>query len=430
MLITVGVMVLVHGEAAAGTMPHGLSVATWLFMVGSASGIYEPPGQQQSWVQVCMRTVMAVLLGLPVALLVLNVIPSIDNRALVSFAASASVVAVVSYRVYLSHRAANPVHNRVLVVGAGPAARLVGGTLKDNPTATVVGYYASPSEHPEVAPPDLLPAGGSLAAAARELGVTQIVVAVSDRRGGSMPMRELLDCRLHGVRVMDTTTYFERTFGQIHLDFVHAGWLIFGDGFRQGAWRTAVKRAFDYLAAAVLLALSLPVMLAAMALIRLESRGSVLFRQERVGLGGRTFNVLKLRSMRVDAEADGQPRWATAEDDRITRVGRVIRMLRIDELPQLFNVLAGHMSLVGPRPERPFFVEQLTAEIPYYAVRHSVKPGVTGWAQVRYHYGSTVRDAQEKLQYDLYYVKNHGLWLDLQILLETVAVVLTGKGAR
>jgi lipopolysaccharide/colanic/teichoic acid biosynthesis glycosyltransferase len=171
-------------------------------------------------------------------------------------------------------------------------------------------------------------------------------------------------------------------------------------------------------------------MLVTALLIKLESPGPVLYRQERVGLNGRHFNVIKFRSMRTDAEKDGRPRWASAKDDRVTRVGRVIRRLRIDELPQIFNVLLGNMSIIGPRPERPFFVEQLARELPYYGLRHSIKPGVTGWAQVRYPYGATVEDSLQKLQYDLYYVKNHNLMLDLLVLFETVGVVLTGKGAR
>jgi exopolysaccharide biosynthesis polyprenyl glycosylphosphotransferase len=171
-------------------------------------------------------------------------------------------------------------------------------------------------------------------------------------------------------------------------------------------------------------------MLVTAVLIKLESAGPALYRQERVGQNGRTFSIAKFRSMRTDAEKDGKPRWASANDDRVTRVGHIIRRLRIDELPQLLNVLRGDMSLVGPRPERPFFVDQLTQEIPFYALRHSVKPGVTGWAQVRYPYGATVEDSQEKLQFDLYYVKNHTLFLDLVVLMETVGVVLTGKGAR
>jgi exopolysaccharide biosynthesis polyprenyl glycosylphosphotransferase len=180
----------------------------------------------------------------------------------------------------------------------------------------------------------------------------------------------------------------------------------------------------------VLIVVALPIMLMTAVVILVESRGPVLYRQERVGLNGRLFNVIKFRSMRTDAEVDGKPRWASATDDRVTKVGKVIRKLRIDELPQLFNVLGGSMSLVGPRPERPYFVDKLTQEIPYFAVRQSVKPGVTGWAQVRYHYGASVEDSAEKLQYDLYYVKNHSLFLDLIVLFETVGVVLTGQGAH
>jgi len=194
--------------------------------------------------------------------------------------------------------------------------------------------------------------------------------------------------------------------------------------------RAAIKRVCDIVFAALILAVTWPIMLITALAIRFESRGPMLYRQERVGLNGVPFNVIKFRSMRTDAEKDGKPRWATKNDDRVTRVGRFIRKVRIDELPQLFNVLWGEMSMVGPRPERQFFVDELISKIPYYAVRHSVKPGVTGWAQVRYEYGSTIEDSVEKLQYDLYYVKNHSLFLDLLIMLETVAVVLTGKGAR
>jgi sugar transferase (PEP-CTERM system associated) len=244
------------------------------------------------------------------------------------------------------------------------------------------------------------------------------------------PLRQLLDCKASGTKVHDLNTHFEKTLGQIRIDYLNASWLIFGDGFNQGLWRTGVKRAFDLFCAIILLVLSLPVMLVTALLIKLESPGPVLYRQERTGLHGRSFSIAKFRSMRNDAEKDGKPVWAAANDARVTRVGAVIRRLRIDELPQLFNVLLGEMSLVGPRPERPYFVEQLTQEIPFYALRHSVKPGVTGWAQVRYPYGATVEDSQEKLQYDLYYVKNHTLFLDLLVLMETVSVVLTGKGAR
>jgi sugar transferase (PEP-CTERM system associated) len=262
------------------------------------------------------------------------------------------------------------------------------------------------------------------------LKANEIVVAVTERRGGAMPLRELLDCKLRGVRVYDLAGYFEQTLGQIRLDALYAGWLIFGEGFSQGGMRTMIKRVFDIFCAVVLLTLAAPVMLLAALAILIDSGFPILYRQERVGEHGRLFNVIKFRSMRHDAEKDGTPRWATAKDNRVTRVGRIIRKTRIDELPQLFSVLTGEMSLVGPRPERPFFVDQLTKQIPFYAVRHSVKPGVTGWAQVRYHYGASVEDAAEKLQYDLYYVKNHTLMLDLVVLFETVGVVLMAKGAR
>ena len=258
----------------------------------------------------------------------------------------------------------------------------------------------------------------------------EIVVAITERRGGAMPMRELLDCKLQGIRVLDLASHFEQTLGQIRLDSLYAGWLIFGDGFSQSNWRTIVKRLFDIVCASILIILALPVMAVAAVAIIAENGFPILYRQERVGLNGRLFNVIKFRSMRRDAEKDGKPIWAKAGDDRVTKVGKIIRKLRIDELPQLFSVLAGDMSLVGPRPERPFFVDQLTKEIPFYAVRHSVKPGVTGWAQVRYHYGATVEDSAEKLQYDLYYVKNHSLFLDVLVLIDTIGVVLTGKGAH
>ena len=191
-----------------------------------------------------------------------------------------------------------------------------------------------------------------------------------------------------------------------------------------------VKRAFDMVASITLLVLSLPVMVIAAVAIRLDSPGPVIYRQQRVGLGGKTFNILKFRSMRVDAEQDGKPQWAQTGDSRVTRIGRFMRLTRIDELPQLFNVMAGQMSLVGPRPERPYFVEQLVAQVPFYAARHSVKPGVTGWAQVRHKYGASVDDSADKLEYDLYYVKNHRLLFDLLILFYSVRVVLLAQGSR
>jgi sugar transferase (PEP-CTERM system associated) len=356
--------------------------------------------------------------------------PSRDG---IRWAALVGVSLVIIRRVFAAAWASSHgPRTRILILGSGPAAQLVTNTLRQSdPQAQVVGYYASPNETEcAVDQSQVLSSSRPLTDTARQLAVDEIVVALTERRAGSMPLRQLLDCKLLGIRVCDVNTHFEKTLGQIRLGFANAGWMIFGDGFNQGLGRTVIKRIFDLVSSSILIVLAAPIMLVTALAIKLDSRGPVLYRQERVGLNGKTFQVAKFRSMREDAEGDGTPRWASVQDDRVTKVGNFIRKARIDELPQLFNVLRGEMSLVGPRPERPFFVEQLTEQIPYFAVRQSVKPGVTGWAQVRYQYGSTVEDSIEKLQYDLYYVKNHTLFLDLVILFETVAVVLTGKGAR
>jgi sugar transferase (PEP-CTERM system associated) len=226
------------------------------------------------------------------------------------------------------------------------------------------------------------------------------------------------------------SAFYERIRGEVPIDSLKASWLIYGDGFAQDPMRTFIKRTFDIAASLFLIVLNLPLMFLAALAIFIESGGPVFFTQERVGRGGRVFKCVKFRSMTTDAEKDGVARWATTNDSRVTRVGRVMRKMRIDELPQLFNVLRGEMSLVGPRPERPVFVAQLKDQIRFYDVRHSIKPGITGWAQVRYSYGSSIEDAQRKLQYDLFYVKNHSLALDIQVLVETIRVVLFGEGAQ
>lgn len=331
-----------------------------------------------------------------------------------------------------TRQASQPYRNRrILVIGTGERALEVMHALaKWKCPVEVVGCYPTQQDgEARVARHLLLSADKSLTETARDLGVDEIVVAVAQRRGGVLPMRELLDCRLYGIIVRDLASHFEHWLGQIRLDSLKAGWLIFGGGFCQSVVRSAIKSLFDAVCSGILLILTLPVMLLTAIAIVVESGFPIFYRQERVGLNGKVFNVIKFRSMRTDAEKDGRPRWAQVGDSRVTRVGKIIRKLRIDELPQLFSVFNGDMSLVGPRPERPFFVEKLTREIPFYAVRHSIKPGVTGWAQVRYHYGASVEDAMEKLQYDLYYVKNHSLFLDLKVLFGTVSVVLLAKGA-
>jgi sugar transferase (PEP-CTERM system associated) len=322
---------------------------------------------------------------------------------------------------------------RAIVVGTGAEAAAVEQSISQlGHSLSFLGFYpAKKSEGAHQVPANkIIGTGMDLVDVVNRYAVDEVIVAVRERRGGVLPLRDLLDCKLRGVRVLDLSSYYERAVGQLRLDSLHASWLIFGEGFRQNLARAFVKRVFDVAAATILLLLAAPVMLLAAVAIAVESGLPIFYRQERVGHAGRLFNVIKFRSMRRDAEVDGKPRWATSNDDRVTRVGRVMRKMRIDELPQLINVLKGDMSLVGPRPERPYFVDQLAREIPYYAVRHSVKPGVTGWAQVRYHYSASLDDAVQKLQYDLYYVKNHTLFLDIVILFETVSVVVTGAGAH
>lgn len=412
---------------------YAVIFAMVMVVFNSWLGLYQRP-HSRTLSQTRARAVLSLYLSVPLAYSVFSLLSvADDNQKLLLVSGLAALFGTLAHRVYTMHRrtGAMMVH-RVLIFGTGPEADAVGKVLRrSDPEIQIVGFYPSPTESDVCVPnQQLLPRDRSLSDTAYALNVHEIVIAVHERRGGILPLRELLDCKLSGVKVLDLASYFERALGQIRLDSLKAGWLIFGEGFRQGWGRTSVKRMFDIVAAVILLLLALPVMLTTALLIALEDGFPIFYRQERVGLNGRLFSVVKFRSMRKDAESDGKPRWATANDDRTTRVGRIIRKLRIDELPQLFGVLSGDMSLVGPRPERPYFVDQLTRDIPFYAVRHSVKPGVTGWAQVSYHYGASVDDSIQKLQYDLYYVKNHTLFLDFVILFETVGVVLTGKGAQ
>jgi sugar transferase (PEP-CTERM system associated) len=322
---------------------------------------------------------------------------------------------------------------RVLVLGSGSRAAKIDELLTKQGTSSglqVVGYVPLASIHHFVPHEQILDATEPLSSLADRLQVDEIILAVRDRRGGALPVADLLDCKLKGIRVLELSSFFERENGHLQLDSLNASWMILGDGFHQGMLRDTIKRMFDVVASLILLSVTLPFMILAALAIKFESTGPVFYRQERVGQHGRPFTIFKFRSMRADAEQDGKPRWAQANDDRTTRVGRFIRKTRIDELPQIFNVFMGDMSFVGPRPERPYFVAELNQQIPYYGVRHTIKPGITGWAQVRHEYGASVEDAIEKLQYDLYYVKNHSLFLDLMILFQTVQVVLWGKGAR
>ncbi len=329
---------------------------------------------------------------------------------------------------------AEELKSRVLVLGAGQRAKTMTDSLRrasDRRGFRFVGFVPCNGETIYIANEKILRPDGDLAAFVRRQQIDQIVVTPDERRGG-LPVDDLLECRLNGVKVLEVADFFEREAGKIMLDFLSPGWLTFSEGFSGTGFSSFTKRTFDIIAALCLLLVAWPLMMITFIAIWLEDGfgAPIVYTQERVGARGEVFKVLKLRSMSVDAEGDGQARWAAKGDSRVTRVGSIIRRLRIDELPQILNVLNGDMSLVGPRPERPEFVEELAANIPYYRARHYVKPGIAGWAQLNYPYGANENDARQKLQYDLYYVKNNSLFLDFMILLTTVEVVLFGNGVR
>jgi sugar transferase (PEP-CTERM system associated) len=264
---------------------------------------------------------------------------------------------------------------------------------------------------------------------AQQNGVHRVIVAMPDRRK-TLPVEQLLDLRLAGVKVEEATSWLEKISGRIEVEQLYPSWLIFADGFRFSSGFIILRRLFSTMVAAVGLLLALPLLPFVVLAVKLDSKGAVFYRQKRVGLGGSQFYCYKFRTMREDAEADTGATWATDDDPRITRVGAFLRTSRLDEIPQLWCVLKGDMAFVGPRPERPEFVEWLSKEIPYYGVRHAVRPGITGWAQVQYKYGNTLQDAREKLQYDLFYIKNASLGLDMLIMFQTIKIVLLGRGAQ
>jgi sugar transferase (PEP-CTERM system associated) len=268
-----------------------------------------------------------------------------------------------------------------------------------------------------------------LLATAQARHIHRVIVAMPDRRG-TLPVEELLNLRLEGVRIEEATSWLEKISGRIEVEQLYPSWLVFTDGFRFTMAFDVMRRALSTLASSVLLLFVLPIIPLVMLLIKLDSPGPILYRQKRVGRGGKIFYCYKFRTMRPDAEADTGPTWANDDDPRITRMGNFLRASRLDEIPQLWCVAKGDMGFVGPRPERPEFVEWLAREIPYYGVRHAVRPGITGWAQVRYKYGNTLEDAKEKLQYDLFYIKNASIGLDLLIMFETIKIVLLGRGAQ
>ena len=413
--------------------PRGVAFSIIVVTCLLAFGLYNTR-QRTQLSGVLARLVLALLVSSCVFAALFYVFPSHHLfRGVAALTIVLAVCGVLTSRLVFARVVEDELFKRrVLVFGAGYAAAAINRVRRsaDRHTFALVGFVRPPSEEPAVPSERVLDSGGDLCALCERLGVTEVVVAMDDRRRG-FPIPELLECRLAGLEVTELLTFLERETGRVHIDVLNPSWMIFGQGFKRDPLRLFSSRALDLFTSLAVLVVALPAMLLTFIAIKIEDgwQAPALYRQARVGLGGSVFKVVKFRSMRQDAEQNGA-QWAQHADPRVTHVGAIIRKLRIDELPQVINVLRGHMSFVGPRPERPEFVAQLADKIPYYSQRHCVKPGITGWAQLCYPYGSSENDALEKLQYDLYYIKNNSLLLDLAILIQTAEVVLFGKGAR
>ena len=413
-----------------------LSLIATVFVISMAAmGLYDTR-QRERLSGLVMRLITALFFAAITLTVLYHFMPQLSagdgllKATAVAAVASLAVIRALFYR-FVDGRV---LLRRVLVVGTGKKALFIDRLRRK---VDVRGFHLVGFVEPDVNQTSQVDQNrihkfdNSLCAYALENDVDEIVIALDELRQ-SLPTDDLLNCRMSGIDITDTLGFFERESALILLDLVQPSWLLHADGFKRNFIRSCVKRSFDILVSIFLLVLFAPFMLLVTLAISLEygGKGPVFYSQQRVGRNGRCFNVHKFRSMKVDAEADGVARWAQKEDPRITCVGSFIRKYRLDELPQLWNVLAGEMSLVGPRPERPEFVKELCQANPLYKERHRVCPGITGWAQLCYPYGASAEDSMSKLQYDLYYVKNHGLFLDAYTLIQTVEVVLFKKGSR
>lgn len=409
------------------------SLATVISLM--SMGLYQPR-MREGTSGILLRTVGAFTLLILAMALAFYLFPSLYLwRGIVLYTTVvAFTFSLVSRLIYSRLTNMDQFKKQILFYGAGAGANTVVTTMRrktDRLGFTIVGFIEVEGENTVVPADQIIKLTTPLTDYVKEHGIDQIVVALDDKKTVT-PVDELIECRMLNVDITDLVNFFQVQTGKILVDFITPAWLIYAEGFKNSTGSRVRKRCFDLVSSFILLMATWPIMLLTVFAIWLEDGISapIVFRQTRVGQGGKVFQVLKFRSMKVDAESDGKAQWATTNDSRITKVGRYIRKARIDELPQIINVLAGEMAFVGPRPERPEFVQDLVEEIPFYDVRHSVKPGITGWAQLCYPYGANTEDAKQKLQFDLYYVKNHSMFLDFMILLTTVEVILFGKGAR
>ncbi len=406
--------------------------AAAVLVAAMAVGVYGPDALQSLRFAIA-RLLVAVSLGVIFQSIMAFALPGMTMwRSNSLYAMGLAFLFLASARAVLGSLVGGEAFKRrLLVLGAGKRAQRI-KDLEAIPGSgfLVVGYVGMSENKPVIPEAIARSAIYNLADFVVKLGASEVVLALEERRN-ALPLDDLLRIKTTGVHVNDMSTFLERETGRVDLDSVNPSWLIFSDGFSSGRRLSGLaKRLFDVIASSILLLFAGPIIAIFAVFVKLESKGPAFYRQQRVGLFGQPYNILKLRSMRSDAEVAGKAIWAEKNDSRITRVGKFIRMVRIDELPQTLNVLKGEMSFVGPRPERPEFVSELEKQMPFYAERHMVKPGITGWAQINYPYGASIDDARQKLEYDLYYAKNYTPFLDILILLQTIRVVLWPEGAR
>jgi sugar transferase (PEP-CTERM system associated) len=386
-----------------------------------------------------LRTVVSYFfLGTAGLTIIYYLIPELFlGRGVLVFAISLSLILVLATRyVFFKSVDFSQLSRKVVILGAGNTAKQVFDRIdmiNDKQGFRLLGVIPCSKSETAIDSEHFLPYPYDWDTFTKEHNISEVVVAPDERRsseGASIPVDELLDCKLRGIRVTEPLAFIERELLRIEVSLLRPSWALFSSGFIYSQTRDIIKKVFDISLALLLLVLVWPFMILTALAVYLESGGPVIYKQVRTGLYGKEFSIYKFRSMTQNAEKDGKAVWATKNDARVTRVGAFIRNTRLDELPQLYNVLVGDMSFVGPRPERPEFVEELNETIPFYDARHKVKPGLMGWAQLKYPYGASVEDAQNKLKYDLYYVKNHSFFLDILIVIQTVEVVLLGKGVH
>ncbi|HEY9091665.1 TIGR03013 family XrtA/PEP-CTERM system glycosyltransferase [Parasphingorhabdus sp.] len=423
------------GMSAGSIYDHPLPVISFSLAIEVALiavGVYGAEALQ-SLRFAAARILVGISLGIIFLSLMAFLLPGITLwRSISLYAMLSSICLLMAVRMVLGTLLDMSVFKRhLLILGAGPKANRIAELSTKQESGFIIRGFVNMNDGPAIVTNAINRSEiENLPKHVMNLGVSEVVLALEERRN-SLPVADLLTIKTTGVHVNDMSSFMERETGRVDLDSVNPSWFIFSDGFSSGRrLSTIFKRSFDIVLSLLLLILTGPIVLLFAALIKLESRGGAFFKQERVGLYGQRFNILKLRSMRADAEVAGKAMWAEENDPRITRIGKFIRKVRIDELPQSWSVLKGEMSFVGPRPERPQFVEELQTRMPYYAERHIVKPGITGWAQINYPYGASIEDSRHKLEYDLYYAKNYTPFLDILILLQTIRVIIWPDGAR